>query len=279
MGEQQVVVPSERRRAEWTERVDSFATNAASRSRIFAEALVAFVAPPAGARVLDVATGSGVVAIEAARKVGPGGSVLATDFVPEWEQYLANDAAAAGVTNVSFATMPAEALALPDASFDVAFCQFGLMFVDERVHALREMRRVLRPGGTLGVAVWSVPERVGLFRVPGIIGAALPPPEGEPPPSPLALGEPGLVEGLVAEAGFRQIVVEPVTRSYEVSDAESEWQRWSEDLSSPLVRGLAALSATRRQELHDQAIAALEDFRDGDVLRIASEAIFVKGMK
>jgi SAM-dependent methyltransferase len=272
----QVVAASEQRRAEWAQRVESFARDAAPHTRPFAEALVSFVAPAVGARVLDVATGSGIAAVEAAKWVGPTGSVVATDFVPEWQPYVAAEAAAAGLTNVAFAAMPVEALALPDESFDAVLCQFGLMFVAERVHALREMRRVLRPGGTLGLVVWSVPEKVGLFRIPGIVGAALPPPEGEAPPSPMGLSAPGPIDSLVAEAGFREIVVERVTRTFELSSAEDEWRRWRADTSMPIARGLAALPEARQQELHAEAIAALESFRDGAVIRVPSEAILVK---
>ena len=62
----QFAVARERRRAEWTERLDRFARKAAPQTRPFAEALVSIVQPPVGARVLDVATGTGLVAVEAA---------------------------------------------------------------------------------------------------------------------------------------------------------------------------------------------------------------------
>jgi SAM-dependent methyltransferase len=267
---------SEQRRAEWLDRMDGYARDATPKTRPFAEALVAMVAPPPGARVLDVATGSGSVAVEAGKRVGPGGSVLATDFMPEWEPYVARLAADEGLENIAFATMPAEALDLPDASFDAVLCQFGLMFVSDRVQALREMRRVLRPGGRLGVSVWSVPETVGIFLISRIVGSALPPPAGEPPPpSPMALGEPGLIEGLVAEAGFGEIVVERVTRFATVVDAEEEWRRWSDAAFNPAAQGLASLPQDEQDRLRDEAIAALEAFREGEVMQVPSEAIVV----
>ena len=173
---------SDRRRAEWTERVERYARDAAPRTYPFAVALVALLPPAAGAQVLDVATGTGLVAVEAGRRVGPRGSVLATDFLQAWEPFVSASASAASVTNVTFGSMPAEELALPDASFDVVYCQFGLMFVPEPLRALREMRRVLRPGGRVGIAVWSVPEKVGLFLIPRIVAPALPPAAGEAPP-------------------------------------------------------------------------------------------------
>ncbi|MGH2614971.1 MAG: class I SAM-dependent methyltransferase [Thermomicrobiales bacterium] len=266
---------SERRRAEWTERVERFARDAAPRTRPFAEALVALVPPPVGGRVLDVATGTGLVAVEAAKRVGPEGSVLATDFLPEWAPHVAATAADAGVTNVRFAVMGAEALDVPDASFDRVYCQFGLMFVPEPVVALREMLRVLRPGGWLGVAVWSVPDKVGLFLIPRMVGPALPPPPGEPPPSPMSMGAPGLVAGLVAEAGFRDVDAQTVTRVHEFADPEAEWQRWSADLSTPDGGGLAGLPLSERRRLHDEVMAAFAPFRDGAVVRVPSEAIVV----
>jgi ubiquinone/menaquinone biosynthesis C-methylase UbiE len=263
----------------WASRVASFARDGAPKSRHYAAALVDLVAPPAGAKILDIATGTGVVAVAAAQRVGPTGSVVATDFVAEWAPYVAESAAEAGVTNVTFEVMSAEALALPDASFDAVFCQFGLMFVPDRMLALREMHRVLKPGGRLGLAVWSVPERVGIFRVAGIIGAALPPTPGPPPPSPLSLGEPGLIEELVTEAVFRNVAAQPYTQSFDVSKAESEWERWTGDLTNPMSARVQELPEAEREALREQVIAALEAYRVGDVLRISSEAIFVTAQR
>jgi SAM-dependent methyltransferase len=266
---------SERRRLEWTERMERYAQRSAPRLRPFAAALVNLLPPPAGGRILDVATGTGLVAVEAARRVGPDGTVLATDFLAAWELHVRNTAAEAGVTNITFAAMPAEALDLPAASFDVVYCQFGLMFVPEQDRALREMRRMLRPGGRIGIAVWSVPENVGLFLVSRIVGPALPPVEGEAPPSPMGMGAPGLIEGLMAEAGLSEIVTHRVTLFHEIADPETEWAAWCEDFATPDGGGLASLPESEQQRLHDEVIAALERLRDGDVVRVPSEAIVV----
>ncbi|MFN8594463.1 MAG: methyltransferase domain-containing protein [Thermomicrobiales bacterium] len=269
----------EQRRTEWAERVEYYAREAVDKTRPFAEALVALVDPAPGARVLDIATGPGVVAVAAARSVGPAGSVLATDLVPEWESYVASAAREAGVANVTFAEMPANHLALPDESFDVALCQFGLMFVSDALAALGEMRRVLRPGGVVGVTVWSVPEKVGIFSMSRILGAALPPPPGEPAPSPTSMGEPGLIEGLVAAAGFQDLVVERITRYATMPSPEEAWRQWSESPGNPAARGLASLSPPERERIRDEIIAVLEPFRDGDGVSVPSEAILVKATK
>jgi SAM-dependent methyltransferase len=241
--------------------------------------MVTLLPPPIGGRILDVATGTGLVAVEAAMRVGPDGLVLATDFLSAWEPYVRETEAEARVTNITFAPMPAEALDLPDASFDVVYCQFGLMFVPEPVRALREMRRVLRPGGRIAIAVWSVPEKVGLFLVSRIVGPALPPVEGEAPPSPMSMGAPGLVEGLIAEAEFTEIATDRVTLFHEVADSETEWTAWREDFATPDGGGLASLPKGEQQRLHDEVIAALEAFRDGGVVRVPSEAIVVTAIR
>ena len=275
----QAPLVSDRRRAEWTERVERYARDAAPRTYPFAVALVELLPPPVGARVLDVATGTGLVAVEAARRVGPRGTVLATDFLSAWEPFVRVTASAARVTNVTFASMPAEALALPDASFDVAYCQFGLMFVPEPIGALREMRRVLRPGERIGIAVWSVPEKVGLFLIPRIVAPALPPTTGEASPSPMSMGAPGLIEDMVAEAGFCDVVRHSVTIFHDIADPEIEWQQWRENFSMPDGGGLERLPTYVQQQLHDDVIAAFLSFQDGDTIRVPSEAILVKASK
>jgi ubiquinone/menaquinone biosynthesis C-methylase UbiE len=275
----QVMLASKRRRAEWTERVERYARDASPRTYPFAEALVALLPPPVGAQVLDVATGTGHVAVEAARRVGPRGSVLATDFLPAWEPFVSASASAARVTNVTFGSMPAEALALPDTSIDVVYCQFWLMFVPEPIRALREMRRVLRPGGRIGVAVWSVPEKVGLFLIPRIVAPALPPATGEASPSPMSMGAPGLIEDLVAEAGFCDVVPHTVTIFHDVADPEIEWQQWRENFAMPDGGGLEGLPTHVQQQLHDDVIGAFLSFRDGDTIMVPSEAILVTASK
>ncbi|RJG09128.1 methyltransferase domain-containing protein [Pseudomonas cavernicola] len=101
-----------------------------------------------GERVLDVACGTGVLACAAAEIVGPGGAVVGLD--PN-EEMLA--VARRKSARVEWQVGRAEALPFPDESFDAVVSQFGFMFFEDRRAALREMLRVLRPGGRLAVAV------------------------------------------------------------------------------------------------------------------------------
>ena len=174
-------------RASWGARTAQYAEVAAGNTDRYAAVLLELVGLGPGDHVLDVATGPGVVAVAAALAVGPTGRVVATDLAPEWGPLVARSAEQAGAPNVTFRAASAEALDLPDGSFDAALCQFGLMFVPEPVQALRQMRRVLRDGGRLGVAVWSTPDKVAAFRVTGsLLQPYLPrPAPGKELPTPL----------------------------------------------------------------------------------------------
>ena len=140
--------------------------------------LVKFAGIAAGERVLDVATGTGVVAITAARA---GADVAALDLTPELLEEARENARIAGVPRVEWTEGDAENLTYPDASFDVVVSQFGHMFAPRPDVALSEMRRVLKPGGRLAFATWPPEHFVG--RLFAFIGRNAPPlPEGVAPP-------------------------------------------------------------------------------------------------
>jgi len=157
-----------------------------------------------GASVLDVGTGSGLLALEAARVVGPDGRVLGVDV----SAALLAEArsAAAGLAFVRFERMEAEALALPDRSFDAVLSLFAIAHVRDPAAALGEMWRVLRPGGRMVLARGSAAPR---FRVAGLSARMR--------RLPLALARwrgrclvaPGDVERMVADEGPRALGVTP----------------------------------------------------------------------
>lgn len=149
--------------------------------------LVRFAAIVPGERVLDVGTGTGVVALTAARA---GASVAGLDLTPELIEEARHNARIAGIESVEWTEGDAENLPYPDASFDVVLSQFGHMFAPRPDVAMAQIRRVLRPGGRVAVATWPPEHFTG--RMFALVGrhSPPPPPGAAPPPQ---WGNPALI--------------------------------------------------------------------------------------
>ncbi len=119
-----------------------------------------------GDHVLDIAAGTGDQSIFAARIVGPGGSILATDSSAEMLNIAARVVQQEGLTNITTLVQDAEQLDLQDNAFDAVICRLALMLIPHLKLALREIRRVPKPGGKLAALVWSAPENNPLFSLP-----------------------------------------------------------------------------------------------------------------
>jgi ubiquinone/menaquinone biosynthesis C-methylase UbiE len=171
----------------------------------YAEAALARVALTAESRVLDVAAGTGALALAAARS---GAQVLATDFSPGMVACVA----AEGVPNIEARVMDGQALELPDASFDAVFSIFGVIMFPDWRKGLAEMRRVTRPGGVGVVATWRE-QGAATFLLLGQVRRKLFPDRAgmTMPEAVRALSEPEDFARALVEAGYRDPRIEPVT--------------------------------------------------------------------
>src|SRR5580704_12156445 len=134
-------------------------------------ALLSLASLEPGEQVLDIACGTGLVSLEAARAVSTGGHVLGIDLSERMVDAAERRAREMKLSNCSFSRMDAETLALPDASFDVVLCALGLMYMPDPEQAVREMRRVLRPGGRISLAIWGEQSNCGWSAVFPIVAA------------------------------------------------------------------------------------------------------------
>jgi SAM-dependent methyltransferase len=121
----------------------------------WAQLLLDQLNPESGQTVLDVACGPGTVTRLVAQRVGPNGSVTGCDLSPAMLEIARSKNPMEGSAPIEYLECPADALGVPDDVVDLVTCQQGLQFFPDQVAALAEMRRVLRPGGKLGVAVWG----------------------------------------------------------------------------------------------------------------------------
>lgn len=216
-----------------------------------------------GCRVLDVAAGAGEQSLAAARRVGAGGHVLATDIAPALLAYAERDAQAAGLGDiVSTREIDGEALhTLPPASFDVAISRVGLIYFPDQQAALAGMKHALKPGGRIAAIVYSTPERNAFFSIPVKIireRARLPAPlPGQP--GPFSLGGEGVLEATLARAGLTQIEVRRVPSPVKLPTA-ADCLRFERESFGALHQMMASLSEAERAQVWHDIEAALGAF-------------------
>jgi SAM-dependent methyltransferase len=209
-----------------------------------------------GAIVLDIATGNGEPALTAARRVAPGGRVIATDQSLGMLAIARERAESIGIANVEFRQIDGEAITIDERDFDAVLCRWGLMFMPDVPAALRGIHQRLRTGGRLATAVWSTADKMPLIT----IGAeAVRKIAGLPPPPPNALGplrlaDESMMRGMLAEAGFKDVTVERIPVTFEVASA-ADFAQFRVDVAAPF----RALLDHQTPEMRAKLIEAVVD--------------------
>jgi ubiquinone/menaquinone biosynthesis C-methylase UbiE len=231
-------------------------------------ALLALASPAVGEQVLDIACGTGLVSFEAARAVGPRGRVLGIDLSERMIDAAERRARDLSLSNCSFARMDAETLALPDASFDVVLCALGLMYMPDPERALREMSRVLRPGGRLALAVWGERAKCGWSALFPIVDAEV---TSEVCPLFFRLGQHDSLANLCVDAKFEDVRHRRITTTLTFADAD-------EACDAAFVGGPVALAWSRfndevRARVRAHYLDAIDSWRHGQGYRIPGEFV------
>ena len=217
-----------------------------------------------GQKILDIASGAGQPAIPFAEAVGPGGQVTATDLGSALLAIAEENARARGVTNMTFRQADAESLPFPDESFDTVTCRCGLMFVPDHLKALRECRRVLKPGGRAVFAVWGTREQPFFATTVGTLRkfVEIPPPEPGAP-NAFKFAEPGTLRTAMLEAGFGRAQED----LHEIQGAwpgtpEEFWNYFRES-AAPFRPYVESLSPENFEQVTRGVVAALGKYYDG----------------
>jgi ubiquinone/menaquinone biosynthesis C-methylase UbiE len=215
--------------------------------QIVGEMLCEAVDLRSGQRVLDVAAGNGNATLAAARRFA---EVVSTDYVGELLE-RGRERAAAERLPVTFQEADAENLPFGDASFDVVLSTFGVMFTPDQERAARELMRVCRPGGKIGLANWTPESFIGkLFKT---MGKYLPPPAGVKPPSLW-----GNKDHLQALFGAQAIVTAQSRNFVFRYQSPQHWLEIFRDYYGPVLKAFAALEPAKRDALEADIHALLD---------------------
>jgi SAM-dependent methyltransferase len=221
--------------------------------------------PQPGQTVLELAAGPGDTGFMAAERIKPGGTLISSDAVAGMLDVARERAQELGVDNVEFKQLQLEWIDQPAASVDVVLVKWAVMLLLDPGAALRECRRVLKPGGRLVIAVWDSAERNPWATIPQRalieLGHVEPPATGAP--GMFALADPARLRELLEDAGLFDIEIEPVEmpRSY---SSVTAWVGETIDLSRVFKSTWLQLSDEQRRELRARIAELAEGFTDAD---------------
>lgn len=221
-----------------------------------------------GARILDVGCGWGDTTLELARKAGPDGFVMGLDCVDQFMERGRQEARAAGLNNVKF--IEADVQSYPfEADYDLCFSRFGMMFFENPVAAMRNIRKALRPGGELMFVVWrQMADNPWLGIAKDVVLKFLPPP-GEDArtcgPGPFSMANPDVVRQQLEIAGFTDIGFERCDGPVTVGDSPENAMQFQLALgpAGEVFREAGAVAEQRRGEIEQALREVLSPYLQG----------------
>lgn len=230
-----------------------------------------------GARVLDVACGSGIVARLIAARGGASGRVVGLDFNPAMLD-VARDKSEAEGLEIEWRRGSAQDLPFADGAFDLVLCQHGLQFFPDRGRAVAEMYRVLAPGGQVAIVTWRGLDQHRFFAAyDRAVRGRLDSPALE---IPFSLGDPAALGTLLLAAGFSNVSVEPadIEADYTQPDRFIEFQV----IASAAIPSLQSLDATEGDALigaiREDLAEPVREATVGDRLRFPMKGIVARGV-
>ncbi|MBV8221408.1 MAG: methyltransferase domain-containing protein [Solirubrobacterales bacterium] len=220
-----------------------------------------------GQRVLELAAGPGDTGFMAAELVRPGGVVISSDASEAMLEVARERARALGIENVEFKRLELEWIDMPTASVDAVLCRWGVMLTVDPAAAVQEIRRVLRPGGRLALAVWDLPELNQWATVPDQALVELGLARGPDPDAPgmFSLSAPERLQEMLEAAGFVDVVVEPLDLRHASMTVDEQVDE-KLDLSRMCADTYDGLSAEDRDAVRAKIRELAEPFTEADGL-------------
>jgi SAM-dependent methyltransferase len=245
------------------------------------DALIAAARIAPGHKVLDVAGGAGEPSLTIAETVGPAGSVAYSDPIKSMMAIAERQARNRGLTNISFHCAPAESLPFPADTFDSVTCRFGAMFFANPALGIREILRVLKPGGTMAFAVWCHREFNPYFElvanvVEKYVEAV---PEDPQAPGAFRFANPGSLSGVVVDAGASGVSESILKFLAKSPMALDEFWTIRVELSDTLRNKVAKLTPDQLERARQEVTAAAAVYFENGILTIPAQAFIIQGVK
>jgi len=240
--------------------------------------LLARLNPKIRESALDLATGPGEPAMSIARMVGPDGRVVGIDLSERMVQLATRIAKERRIPGVTFLAMDAETLDFPDESFDLVTSRFGFQVFANPETVAREVHRVLRPKGRIGVAVWSTADKA--TAIEAVVGPMLEfaePDETGYRPTPFELGGQGELAKLLADAGFGETQEERRTHTMAFKDEDEYIEILVE--GTPLGRAIQEEDPLVQKKILAKTRANLRKWKSRKGILIPCEGVIVTGTK
>ncbi len=259
---------------------EKWKVKSAAMGQAVTDALVEYAQPKTGMRVLDLASGTGEPAISLAMCVGPVGHVTALDLSADLLQIAKGRAEARGLENLTLQQGDAHSLPFPDNSFDVATSRFGVMFFSDPVGALRELRRVLRPGARACFLAWGTFEQPYWQSMMGVVHRSVGGPLLQPGgPDPFRFAKSGSLSTVLRSAGFSGVEEETRTLPWNWPGPVAEVWEQARAVAVPFRPMLDRVPAEMWPQIHAEVHAAVAQYFDGQKVAFGASVVLASGAK
>ncbi len=259
---------------------EKWKAKSAAMGQAVTDALVEYAQPKTGMRVLDLASGTGEPAISLAMYVGPEGRVTALDLSADLLQIAKGRAQARGLENLTLQQGDAHILPFPDNNFDVATSRFGVMFFSDPVGALRELRRVLRPGARACFLAWGTFEQPYWQSMMGVVHRSVGGPLLQPGgPDPFRFAKPGSLSAVLRSAGFSGVEEETRTLPWNWPGSVEEVWEQARAVAVPFRPMLERVPEEMWPAIHAEVHAAVAQYFDGQEVAFGASVVLASGAK
>ena len=228
----------------------------------------------AGDKIIDIACGTGLVSFPAAVLAGEKGFILANDISDKMVETGTAVAKEKNLSNISFQRMDAEDLEVEDNSYDIALCALGLMYFPDPLKAIKEMYRILKPGGHVVAAVWGRRRNCGWADVFEIVDRRV---ASEVCPMFFNLGNEGTLQQYMDAGGFKNISVEKINTILNYSSGEEACG--AAFLGGPVALAYSKFSDDVKKEVYKEYIESIRSFKKADGYHVPGEFVVAIGFK